>query len=106
MAAIEALSASLLTTHRVLVEVADALSAPSYRVEIALFLRDLAADPGVEVIPPDPSWYERGLDLYARRPDKGWSLTDGLSFAVMTDRGLTADHHFEQVGFRALLRTR
>jgi hypothetical protein len=51
----------------------------------------------------------RGLDLYRRRPDKAWSLTDGLSFVVMTDRGLTdaltGDHHVEQAGFRALLRS-
>jgi hypothetical protein len=110
MAAIEALASPLLTTHWVLVEVADALSAPSYRVEVAKFLRELAADPGVEVVPPDPSWYERGLDLFASRPDKGWSLTDCISFTVMADRGvaeaLTADHHFEQAGFRALLRSR
>lgn len=57
-----------------------------------------------------PAWYERGLDLYARHPDKGWSLTDCISFAVMTDRGiveaLTADRHFEQAGCRAPLRPR
>jgi predicted nucleic acid-binding protein len=35
MAAIEALSAPLLTTHWVLVEIADALSAPTYRAEVA-----------------------------------------------------------------------
>ena len=56
----------------------------------------------------DDDTFARGFDLYARRPDKSWSLTDCISFVVMTDRGLTealtGDHHFEQAGFRALLR--
>jgi uncharacterized protein len=48
------------------------------------------------------------LDLYRDRPDKAWSLTDCISFVVMADKGirdaLTADHHFEQAGFVALLK--
>jgi predicted nucleic acid-binding protein len=45
--------------------------------------------------------------LYGQRADKSWSLTDCISFAVMEARGirqaLTADHHFTQAGFVALL---
>jgi predicted nucleic acid-binding protein len=48
------------------------------------------------------------VDLYAERPDKGWSLTDCISFVVMRQQGitqaLTGDHHFEQAGFTALLK--
>jgi predicted nucleic acid-binding protein len=102
------LSSRLITTRHVLIEVADALSAPLFRAEVARFLCDLAADPCVEVIAPDDSLFDRGLDLYSQRPDKAWSLTDCISFVVMTERGLTealtGDHHFEQAGFRALLR--
>jgi uncharacterized protein len=47
------------------------------------------------------------MALYGRRPDKAWSLTDCISFEVMTERGiteaLTSDHHFMQAGFQALL---
>jgi predicted nucleic acid-binding protein len=106
--AAQSLDSRLLTTEYVLIEVADALSAPRFRSEVAQFLRQLAADPGTEIIGSLGPLYERGLDLYARRPDKEWSLTDCISFVVMTDRGLTdaltGDHHFEQAGFRALLR--
>jgi predicted nucleic acid-binding protein len=69
--------------------------------------RALRANPAVELIPGDDR-LESGLDLYARHPDESWSLTDCISFVVMTERGiieaLTGDHHFEQAGFRALLR--
>jgi predicted nucleic acid-binding protein len=40
--------------------------------------------------------------------DKEWSMTDCLSFLVMQQCGLTealtSDEHFEQAGFKALLR--
>ena len=106
--AAESLTSRLVTTHYVLIEVADALSAPRFRADVAQFLRQLASNSGTEIIGPDILLYEQGPDIYARRPDKAWSLTDCISFTVMTDRGLTealtGDHHFEQAGFRALLR--
>jgi predicted nucleic acid-binding protein len=61
-----------------------------------------------EVVGYLPEAYQAGFDLFVGRPDKAWSLTDCISFAVMTERGLsdalTADHHFEQAGFRAVFK--
>lgn len=52
--------------------------------------------------------YESGFNLYRDRPDKDWGLIDCASFVAMKDGGLTealtADEHFEQAGFAALLR--
>ncbi len=104
------LGSGLLTTDWVVIEIADAFSAPALRGAFLTLWREIRDHPAIEIIPADRALLLRGLDLYARRPDKGWSLTDCISFVVMTDRGLTealtGDHHFEQAGFRALLRGR
>jgi predicted nucleic acid-binding protein len=59
-------------------------------------------------VAPTLEQFNDALGFYERRADKAWSLTDCISFQVMTQRGivdaLTADHHFEQAGFHALLR--
>ena len=60
------------------------------------------------IVPAEAKLFEQGVEFYHRRPDKAWPLTDCISFVVMTDLGireaLTGDHHFEQAGFRALLK--
>jgi predicted nucleic acid-binding protein len=98
----------LVTTTWVLVEFADALCAAISRARAARFIRGFQAEPYVEFVPPSHDWFARALDRYERRGDKSWSLTDCLSFLLMEERGiqdaLTADHHFEQAGFRALMR--
>jgi predicted nucleic acid-binding protein len=98
----------LVTTAWVLTELGDGLSAPANRPAFMSLLRSLQNNSAFEIVPPDPDLFERGIDLFSRRPDKEWSLTDCISFVVMTDRGLTdaltGDHHFEQAGFRAVLR--
>ena len=98
----------LVTTEWVLLELADALSAPTARSLAAAFLQAVRADPLFDVIAYDPAVYQAGFDLFAARPDKAWALTDCISFAVMDQRNLTealtADHHFEQAGFRALFK--
>lgn len=51
--------------------------------------------------------FRNGLALYEARPDKGYSLVDCISMVTMRELGitgaLTADRHFRQEGFRALL---
>ncbi|MEX2307411.1 MAG: PIN domain-containing protein [Pirellulales bacterium] len=101
-------ASGLITTTWVLVEFADALSAVDSRKRAVRFIRGFQAEPFVEVVPPTHEQFERAMDRYEERPDKDWSLTDCLSFLLMEERGitdaLTADLHFVQAGFRALMR--
>jgi uncharacterized protein len=95
------------TTAWVLAEVADALAAPELRALFLSLYNSLCSNPNVRIVPPTEELFEQGIELYAHRPDKGWSLTDCISFTVMKRHGLTdaltGDHHFEQAGFRAVL---
>jgi len=67
----------------------------------------LNTNPVTTVIPCSSTWFRRGLDRFASRLDKEWSLTDCISFVVMEDNriteALTDDHHFDQAGFTVLL---
>lgn len=65
-------------------------------------------DEELVLTPQTSSLFREALDLYAAREDKVWSLTDCASFRIMESLGiheaLAHDRHFEQAGFRALLR--
>jgi hypothetical protein len=102
------INAPLLTTAWVLTELADALSAPPLRSAFQYLWETLIDDPNVKIIPPTWDLLEKGVHLFTQRPDKKWSLTDCISFVVMEEQGisdaLTGAHHFEQAGFRALLK--
>jgi uncharacterized protein len=97
----------LVTTAWVITEVADAFVKPRHRRVFREFYKALLVDPRVKIISPEPSLWQRGLELFFDRPDKEWSLTDCISFAVMRDKNitqaLTGDRHFQQAGFVALL---
>jgi len=60
------------------------------------------------VLPDSDSLFEQGTKLFSGRPDKEWSLTDCISFVAMQacalEQALTGDHHFEQAGFRVVLK--
>jgi predicted nucleic acid-binding protein len=97
----------MLTTEWVLTEVGDAFSKPKWRTAFLTMLEDLQSDPSLVIVEATHELFERAVQLFATRPDKGWSLTDCTSFLVMEDHGvaeaLTADQHFTQAGFVALL---
>lgn len=96
----------LVTTEWILLELADSLASSRHRNMFLRTRQQLMADADVRVIPLEMQSYVSGIELYSRRPDKAWSLTDCISFHVMEREGireaLTGDHHFEQAGFVAL----
>ena len=98
---------ALLTTEFVLLEVADALSAPVHRGRTVGFINGLRQLPLLSILPASQNLWMAGWKLYGARPDQDWSLTDCISFAVMTQERLTrcftSDHNFEQAGFVKLL---
>lgn len=97
----------IVTTEWILAEFGDAYCHPTDRADFVSLYRSLQNHPRVTIIPADTRLFQRGVNFFEQRPDKGWSLTDCLSFVVMRDEGitqaLTGDKHFEQAGFTALL---
>ena len=98
----------LVTTQAILLEIGNALSKQRYRAAATQLLESLETDPSVEVVLLTNSLYRLAFNLFKQREDKEWGLVDCISFIVMQDRGitdaLTADTHFQQAGFRALLK--
>ena len=97
----------LVTTAWIITEVADGLCGRATRESVVRLWDILQSSADVEIVLPSPELFREGLERYRERPDKNWSLTDCISFFVMEQRGitdaLTADHHFQQAGFAALL---
>jgi len=96
------------TTEFVLLEFVNRLSAPIHRPKAHAVLCSIYGNPGIQVIAATAESFGQGLRLHEARLDKSWSLTDCISFEVMRIAGateaLTYDQHFQQAGFRALLR--
>jgi predicted nucleic acid-binding protein len=99
----------LVTTDGVLFEVLNYFAewGSMQRRAAAQAVRRARASTSTTVIPQTRDGFDRALDRYAVRLDKGYSLTDCDSMLVMEDRSiheaLTSDQHFVQGGFQALL---
>jgi len=99
-------AAEVWVTEAVLVEVGNALSSYSRHAAVQ-FIEQCYRTANIRVVGVDTSLLLRALHLYDARPDKAWGLTDCISFVVMQDHELadavTADQHFVQAGYQALL---
>jgi uncharacterized protein len=100
----------IVTTEEVLTEFLNFLASRGdyLREKAVATVRRIEANQDVEVVAQSHETFQAGLTLYESRRDKEYSLTDCISMQTMRERGLTEvlthDHHFEQEGFRALLR--
>lgn len=98
----------IVTTEFILIETANFNSRPADRKRFVSLIEQIRADEKTLLVPATSDLFEGGQTLFRNRLDKEWSLTDCISFVVMSDNelsdALTADNHFEQAGFRALLK--
>jgi predicted nucleic acid-binding protein len=102
--------ARIVTSEFVLVEVLTFVSGHDARVRTnaAAWVDRIRTASTPEIIPCSSESFWQAVRLYRERPDKQYSHTDCASSNLMRGRGardaLTNDHHFEQEGFRALLK--
>jgi predicted nucleic acid-binding protein len=100
----------LVTSQMVFAELLNdfAHRGPTLRDAARQLVETLSRNPSTTVVPQSAVQFHTALSLYGERSDKAWAFTDCASFLIMHTFGigdaLTYDKHFEQMGFRALLR--
>jgi len=97
-----------LTLHwGILLEIGDGYSRLDRRAKGQQLLARFQNEQGYLVHSITEPLLHEAMKLYIGYSDKEWSLTDCISFVLMKQEGvmeaLTADAHFLQAGFRALL---
>jgi uncharacterized protein len=97
----------LVTTDAILLEIGNSLSR-KFKQECVETIEDFLTSDNLHLIHLHPLLFRRAFELYKSRSDKLWGLIDCVSFVVMRDLGITealsADKHFEQAGFRVLMK--
>lgn len=102
----------LVTTDEVLVEFLNYFSAHGerFRAIASQIVRAIKKDPNVLVLAQTRLSFESGHELYDRRKDKQYSLTDCISMEHMRAQQitevLTNDDHFQQEKFVVLIKSK
>jgi predicted nucleic acid-binding protein len=99
---------NFVTTNAVLLEFGNAFSAVSLRPVAVRMIEAVRASKKWDCVSTDDTLVERGFQKFRRIRDKDWGLVDCISIIISKDNGITeiftTDHHFEQAGFRILLK--
>ncbi|MBU6411342.1 MAG: PIN domain-containing protein [Verrucomicrobia bacterium] len=102
------ISRLIVTTEFILLELGNACAHAEDHADFLALVAGMCASPRVKIVSLNSELFNRGLERMRERSDKNWSLTDCISFVVMENEGihevLTGDQHFEQAGFKALLK--
>lgn len=97
-----------MTTDAVLLEFGNAFSAVSLRPVAVKMIEAVRNSKKWRCVSTDETLMERGFRKFRQVRDKEWGLVDCISMIVSKDIGITelftTDHHFEQAGFRILLK--
>ena len=96
------------TTDYVLDESVTLLKARGFGKLVAPLFESIDASAAIRIEWTTPERFRETRTFCLRHSDKSWSFTDCVSFVVMRSHGLpaalTSDTHFEQAGFRILLK--
>ena len=99
----------LITSESVLIETLNYFS--EFRTDVKetafLVVKSILESAEVTVVRQTDEVFLDGIELYGKRLDQGYSLTDCISMNICRQLNiievLTHDHHFEQEGFTPLL---
>ena len=101
---------SFVTTELIFAETLNGLADKGHQIRLAAVSTVMALRNRLDtrVFPQTSELFGRAFDHYRARPDKSWGLVDCASFIIMDEQGiteaLTHDRHFQQAGYKALLR--
>ena len=101
-------STILVTSDEVITEFLNFFSTyhPLMRQGAVQRAKEILNNDSIQVIPSNHNRLLAGIELYQKRPDKEYSLTDCISMLIMKELEiqeiLTHDKHFTQEGFTIL----
>lgn len=98
----------LVTTDYVLDETATLFKARGQMRLVYTLFESVLSSKACHIAWTDETRFSTARTLFSKHADQAWSFTDCVSFCTMKElrlqEALTADHHFEQAGFIALLK--
>ncbi|MCW5551011.1 MAG: PIN domain-containing protein [Verrucomicrobiae bacterium] len=96
----------LVTTSLVLSETVTFFNSRGQHAKAVEVGNRLLESPSVTLVQVDDALLQRDWEYFQKHGDKSFSLTDGVSFVLMKERGinraLAFDKHFAQAGFTKL----